>query len=216
MVATKQARNIQGSQQNGRENNFYRDYQHQEYYEDKVHPRVLSISKATRPSRRLICSLLSSVHAIPEKLAQRLLVSGLSVGQSPFSLLLFLRHWVSLSLFSRLIYDECKNPLVTCVYIEPVQCLGVCAVKQFVTSRDPRLPREWAAGRRQKHIPFSPPRCARGSRNNEQSISFLVHSSFVPPTVASWVSYQSIECNNCLATGCLYLAGAMFVCVSVP
>lgn len=168
MVATKQARNIQGSQQNGRENNFYRahnkmveqthlyrDYQHQEYHEDKVHPRVLSISKATRPSRRLICSLLFlSVHAIPEKLAQRLLVSGLSVGQSPFSLLLFLRHWVSLSLFSRLIYDECNNPLVTCVYIEPVPCLGVCAAKQFVTSRDPRLPREWAAGRRQKHIHF--------------------------------------------------------------
>ena len=144
MVATnKQARNIQGSQQNGRENNFYRahnkmveqthlyrDYQNQEYHEDKVHPKVLSISKATRPSRRLICSLLFlSVHAIPEKLAQRLLVSGLSVGLSPFSLLLFLRHWVSLSLFSRLIYDECNNPLVTCVYIEPVPRLGVCAVK---------------------------------------------------------------------------------------
>ena len=154
MAATKQARNIQGSQQNGRENNFYRahnkmveqthlyrDYQHQEYHEDKVHPRVLSISKATRPSRRLICSLFLSVHAIPEKLAQRLLVSGLSVGQSPFSL-------------SRLIYDEYNNPLVTCVYIEPVPCLGVCAAKQFVTSRDPRLPREWAAGRRQKHIHF--------------------------------------------------------------
>ena len=112
----------------------YRDYQNQEYYADKVHPRVLSISKATRPSRRLICSLLFlSVHAIPEKLAQRLLVSGLSVGLSPFSLLLFLRHWVSLSLFSRLIYDEYNNPLVTCVYIEPVPCLWVCAVKQFVT-----------------------------------------------------------------------------------
>ena len=108
----------------------YRDYQNQEYYADKVHPRVLSISKATRPSRRLICSLLFlSVHAIPEKLAQSLLVSGLSVGQSPFSLLLFLRHWVSLSLFSRLIYDEYNNPLVTCVYIEPVPRLGVCAVK---------------------------------------------------------------------------------------
>ena len=133
---------------------LYRDYQHQVYHEDKVHPRVLSIIKATRPSRRLICSLLFlSVHAIPEKLAQRLLVSGLSVGQSPFSLL-FLRHWVSLSLFSRLIYDECNNPLVTCVYIKPVPCLGVCAAKQFVTSRDPRLPREWAAGRRQNHIPF--------------------------------------------------------------
>ena len=47
----------------------YRDYQNQEYYADKVHPRVLSISKATRPSRRLICSLFLSVHAIPEKLA---------------------------------------------------------------------------------------------------------------------------------------------------
>ena len=78
---------------------LYRDYQNQEYHEDKVHPKVLSISKATRPSRRLICSLLFlSVHAIPEKLAQRLLVSGLSAGQSPFSLLLFLRHWASLSL----------------------------------------------------------------------------------------------------------------------
>ena len=149
-----QARNIQGSQQNGRENNFYRarnkmveqthlyrDYQHQECHEDKGQPRVLPISKATRPSRRLICK-------------QHLLVSGLSAGQSPFSLLLFLRHWVSLSLFSRLIYDEYNNPLVTCVYIEPVPCMGVCAVKQFVTSRDPRLPREWAEGRRQKYIPF--------------------------------------------------------------
>ena len=103
-------------------------------------------------SRHPICSLLFlSVHAIPEKLAQRLLVSGLSVGQSPFSLLLFLRHWVSLSLFSRLIHDECNNPFATCVNIEPVPCLWVCsAVKQFGASRVPRLPREWAAGRRQK------------------------------------------------------------------
>ena len=65
---------------------FYRDYQHQQNDEDKVHPRVLSISKATRPSRRLICSLLFlSVHAIPEKLAQRLLVSGLCRSVSLFS-----------------------------------------------------------------------------------------------------------------------------------
>ena len=139
---------------------LYRDYQNQENHEDKVHPRVLSISKATRPSRRLICSLLFlSVHAIPEKLAQHLLVSGLSVGQSPFSLLLFLR---------RLIYDECNNPLVTCVYIEPVPCLGVCAVKQFVTSRDP-TPARVGGGSPAETYSFSPPRCARVSRNNEQS-----------------------------------------------
>ena len=34
-----------------------------------------------------------------------------------------------LCIFSRLIYDEYNNPLVTCVYIEPVPRLGVCAVK---------------------------------------------------------------------------------------
>ena len=52
----------------------------------------------------------------------------------PFSLLLFLRHWVSLSLFSRLIHDGCNNPFATCVYIEPVLCLWGCsALEQFVT-----------------------------------------------------------------------------------
>ena len=68
---------------------FYRDYQHLESHktntnkQNKVHPRVLKISKATRP--RPICTLL------------------------PFSLL-FLRHWVSLSLFSRLIHEGKTHP----------------------------------------------------------------------------------------------------------
>ena len=131
---------------------FYRDYTHQE----AIIKRGQSSPKGTynfksntaMASRHPICSLLFlSVHAIPEKLAQRLLVSGLSVGQSPFSLsdigflCLFLVGWSMMNV---------TIPSLL-VYIEPVPCLWVCsAVKQFGASRVPRLPREWAAGRRQK------------------------------------------------------------------
>ena len=146
---------------------LYRDYQNQEYHEDKVHPKVLSISKATRPSRRLICSLLFlSVHAIPEKLAQRLLVSGLSAGQSPFSLLLFLRHWASLSLGWSMMNITIPSDL--CLYRAGSVFGGLCrkAIRYFAR---PETPARVGGGSPVETYSLSPPRCARGSRNNEQS-----------------------------------------------
>ena len=109
---------------------FYRDYEHQESHNTKrtKFTQWYLQFQEQHPSRHPICCLFLSAHAIPEKLAQRLLGTSLSVGQFPFSLLLLLRHWVSLFLFSLLIQDECNNPFATCVYIGPVPCLWVCCV----------------------------------------------------------------------------------------
>ena len=104
-----------------KQTHFYRNYQ-----QDNAPKGTYNFkSNTAMASRHPICSLLFlSVHAIPEKLAQRLLVSGLSVSQSPFSLLLFLRHWVSLSPFSRLIHDECNKSLRYLLHLFRQDALG--------------------------------------------------------------------------------------------
>ena len=103
---------------------FYRHYQHQESpntKRTKVTQGYLQFQEQHgQVGIRFTVFFFFAVHAIPDKLAQRLLLSGLSVGQPPFSLLLFLRHWVSLSLFSWLIHVACINPFATCVYIQPI------------------------------------------------------------------------------------------------
>ena len=155
---SKQDRNIQGSQPNGPVNTFlqrlstlrkpqYKEkrrtkftqvYLHFQEQHGQVGIRFAFFFFQFRP-------FLKSLPNVYSCLA--------SVGHFPFSLLLFLRYWVSLYLFSRLIHDECSNPFATCVYIQPVPCLWVCnAVKQFVTLQDLRLLREFAAGRRQKQF----------------------------------------------------------------
>ena len=165
MVATKQARNKQGSQQNGRENNFYRAQKNgwaNTCVQRLSESRILRRQSSPKGTFNFKSNTAESASDLQSSFS---FSSRYSWKACPT----FTRVWPlcrSVSLFSssvpptlgfsvsRLIYDEYNNPLVTCVYIEPVPCLGVCAAKQFVTSRDPRLPREWAAGRRQKHIPF--------------------------------------------------------------
>ena len=165
MVATKQARNKQGSQQNGRENNFYRAQKNgwaNTCVQRLSESRILRRQSSPKGTFNFKSNTAESASDLQSSFS---FSSRYSWKACPT----FTRVWPlcrSVSLFSssvpptlgfsvsRLIYDEYNNPLVTCVYIEPVPCLGVCAAKQFVTSRDPRLPREWAAGRRQKHIHF--------------------------------------------------------------
>ena len=144
-----------------------------QYKEDKVHPRVLTISRATRPWQvgiwfavffffqfKLFLRSSPNVYSCLASLSVSLPFLFFCSSDIGF-LCLFLVGWSMMNV---------TIPSLL-VYIEPVPCLWVCsAVKQFGASRVPRLPREWAAGRRQK-LAYSlfPPRCARGSRNSNQS-----------------------------------------------
>jgi hypothetical protein len=140
---------------------FYRDIniKKPQYKEDKVHPRVLTISRATQPWQvgirfevffffqfTLFLRSSPNIYSCLASLSARL----------PFLFFCFSDIVFLCLFFSRLIRDECNNPFATCVYIEPVPCLSVCsAVKHSVLrkTRDSCESGQRVAGRN-LHIPF--------------------------------------------------------------